>query len=75
MDIKLIFGLNLKNLRLKKGWSQEKLALNSNIDRTYIPSIEAGKRNVSILIIQKLAISLEVEISEFFKNIDNEQNN
>jgi transcriptional regulator with XRE-family HTH domain len=74
MDIKLIFGLNLKNLRLKKGWSQEKLALNSNIDRTYIPSIEAGKRNVSILIIQKLAISLEVEISEFFKNIDNEQN-
>jgi transcriptional regulator with XRE-family HTH domain len=72
MDIKLIFGINLKKLRQKKGWSQEKLALNSNIDRTYIPGIESGKRNVSIVIIQKLATSLEVEISEFFKIIDNE---
>ena len=67
MDIKILFGSNLKKMRTNKGWSQETLALNSNIDRTYIPSIESGKRNVSITIIQKLAIALQVDISDFFK--------
>jgi transcriptional regulator with XRE-family HTH domain len=67
MDIKVKFGIKVKELRIKKGWSQEKLALNSNIDRTYIPSIEAGKRNVSIIVIEKIATALNVEIIELFK--------
>jgi transcriptional regulator with XRE-family HTH domain len=75
MDIKHLFGANLKKLRVEKGWSQEQLALNSNIDRTYIPSIESGKRNVSILIVQKLAVALNVEISQFFIENKNEKNN
>ncbi len=41
MDIKRKFGNNLKRLRLEKGLSQEKLALNADIDRTYIWKIEA----------------------------------
>jgi len=68
MDIKHKFGKNLKRLRLKKGLSQEKLALNADIDRTYIPSIEKGERNVSIVIAEKLAIALNVPISELFKD-------
>ena len=67
MDIKQKFGNNLKRLRLEKGLSQEKLALNADIDRTYIPSIEKGERNVSIVIAVKLAIALNVPILEVFK--------
>ena len=68
MGIKQKFGNNLKRLRLEKGLSQEKLALNADIDRTYIPSIEKGERNVSIVIAEKLAIALNVPISELFKD-------
>ena len=68
MDIKKKFGENLKRLRLEKGLSQESLALSADIDRTYIPSIEKGERNVSITVAEKLAIALNIEISELFKN-------
>jgi transcriptional regulator with XRE-family HTH domain len=64
MDIKKKFGQKVKLLRIEKGWSQEKLALNADLDRTYIPSIEAGKRNVSITVIEKIAMALDVEIFE-----------
>lgn len=67
MDIKKKFGERVKNLRLDKGWSQEKLALTADLDRTYLPGIEKGDRNVSITVIQKIAIALNVEITELFK--------
>ncbi|HOD62205.1 MAG TPA: helix-turn-helix transcriptional regulator [Bacilli bacterium] len=67
MDIKKKFGEKIKLLRIEKGWSQEKLALNADLDRTYIPSIEKGERNVSITVVQKIADAFEVEISELFK--------
>jgi len=66
MDIKKKFGKKIKQLRIEKGWSQEKLALTADIDRTYIPSIEKGERNVSISIIEKLAKALNIEIKELF---------
>jgi transcriptional regulator with XRE-family HTH domain len=47
-DIKVRFGRRAKELRLLKGVSQEKLAELADLDRTYIPGIEAGKRNVSL---------------------------
>jgi len=64
MDIRENFGKKVFELRTKKGLSQEALALKAEIDRTYIQSIEKGKRNVSLFIIEKLAIALEVPISE-----------
>jgi transcriptional regulator with XRE-family HTH domain len=67
MDIKKKFGAKVKYLRTEKGWSQEKLALTADLDRTYIPSIEAGKRNVSITVIEKIANALNVEIIELLK--------
>ena len=67
MDIKKKFGEKIKLLRIEKGWSQEKLALNADLDRTYIPSIEKGERNVSITVVQKIADAFEVEISALFK--------
>jgi transcriptional regulator with XRE-family HTH domain len=64
MDIKIKFGLKIKHLRTLNGWSQEALAHRANIDRTYLPGIEAGKRNVSIVVIEKLAKALNVDLLE-----------
>jgi len=68
-DIKLKFGNRIKELRLQKGFSQEKLANMADIDRTYLPGIERGKRNVSIEIIWRLARALETNISQLFYNL------
>ena len=67
MNIKQRFGKRLKEIRLLKGLSQETLANTADLDRTYIPSIEKGERNVSITVIEKLAKALEVEITDLIK--------
>ena len=66
MDVKFKFGKKIKSLRLEKGLSQEQLAHKANLDRTYIPSIEKGERNVSITVIEKLAIALSVTVKDLF---------
>lgn len=66
MGIKVKFGENVKKLRLEKGLSQEAFAHLADLDRTYIPSIEKGERNVSIIVIEKIATALNVEIAELF---------
>lgn len=68
-DIKIKFGQRVKELRLSKGYSQEKLAELSDLDRTYVPGIEAGKRNVSLVVVEKIAKAFEMNISELMNNI------
>lgn len=63
-DIKVKFGLRVKELRLTNGYSQERLAEISDLDRTYIPGIEAGKRNVSLVVVEKIAKAFNISISE-----------
>lgn len=66
MDIKHKFGIRIKELRKQKGLSQEKLANMADIDRTYLPTIEKGERNVSIEVVERLAKALEVKIKDLF---------
>lgn len=68
MDIKKKFGEKVKFLRKEKNLSQEELAHIATIDRTYISDIEKGERNVSLMVIEKLSIALEMEIYELFTN-------
>lgn len=63
-------GNRIQELRKQKGLSQEKFALHINMDRTYFASVEAGKRNISINNIKKIADGLEVSLSELFEGID-----
>jgi transcriptional regulator with XRE-family HTH domain len=70
MDIRKKIGKRVKELRQEKNLSQEALAHLSELDRTYIPSIEKGERNVSIEVIQKLAKAFDLKISEFLKGLD-----
>ena len=70
MDIRKKFGKRVKELRQTKGLSQEGLANFAELDRTYIPSIEKGERNVSIEVIQKLSVAFGIKISELLKGLD-----
>ncbi|WP_050636644.1 helix-turn-helix domain-containing protein [Candidatus Stoquefichus sp. SB1] len=65
-DIKIAFGKRVKELRLQKGISQEKLANIAGVDRTYMTQVENGKRNISIENVRKICIALNVSISDFF---------
>lgn len=67
MDELEIFGKALKKKRLLAGLSQEELADQCDLDRTYISSIERGKRNLSLRNIYRLASALDIEVSDFFK--------
>lgn len=60
MDVRRQLGLNMQRLRREKDWSQEDLAFESGIHRTYISGLERGIRNPTITIVQKLADTLKV---------------
>ena len=63
------FGIRIKQLREKKNLSQEKFALSIGMDRTYYASVESGKRNISLVNIEKIAIGLGITISNLFKDV------
>ena len=63
-------GKRLQELRKEKtGLSQEKFAFRIEMDRTYYASVEAGRRNISIINIKKIADGLGVSLSELFNGI------
>jgi len=62
-------GQRIKELRNNKGISQEKFALSIGMDRTYFASVEAGKRNISIVNIKKIADGLGVSLNELFQGM------
>ena len=70
MDIQQSFGLRVQQLRKATGMSQEKFALSIDMDRTYLASVEEGKRNISINNIKKIADGLSITISELFVGVE-----
>lgn len=68
--IRILFGKRIRALRLQIGISQEKFALKIGMDRTYYASVEAGKRNISIINVYKIAKGLNITLSELFKNME-----
>lgn len=63
------FANRIKELRQKQGLSQEKFALKIDMDRTYYASVEAGKRNISIKNIKKIADGFDLSLEELFKGM------
>lgn len=69
MDVKSKIGNRIKELRVLNNMSQKELAYSSDLDRSYIAGVENGQRNISIVNLEKIAISLGVSLSELFKDI------
>lgn len=63
-DPRLLFGKKLVQLRKERGWSQEQLALESGLARSYLGGIERGQRNIALLNICRLAETLNVRAAE-----------
>jgi transcriptional regulator with XRE-family HTH domain len=59
-------GTNIRRLRKARGLSQELLAYDAGINRTYMGSCERGERNISVDNIYKIAAALEVDVRELF---------
>ncbi len=59
-DPKVVFGQRLIEVRKRLGWSQERLALESGIARSYLGGVERGQRNIALLNIYRLAEALDV---------------
>lgn len=60
----ILFGERLATVRKELGWSQEKLALESGVARSYLSGVERGKRNIALLNIVRLAETLEIPPTE-----------
>lgn len=65
-DIKIKFGLRLRELRKARNISQEELMAATGIHRTYLSEVERGIRNISIVNVEKLARALDVDAMEMF---------
>ena len=63
------FGLKIQKLRKERGLSQEKFALLIDMDRTYYASVEAGKRNISIINIKKIADGFNISLDKLFEDL------
>lgn len=66
MDIRKKIGLRIKELRLLEGLTQERLANKAGLDKTYVNEVENGKRNVSIVNLEKIVDALNVSYQVFF---------
>jgi transcriptional regulator with XRE-family HTH domain len=66
MDIKEKVGGRIRELRHKLDISQEALGNKAGVDRTYVTDVENGRRNISVEVLEKLIVALEVSFQEFF---------
>jgi len=64
VDIRIKLGKKVRQIRQKKKLSQEELAFEADLHRTYISDIERGSRNVSIKNIEKIAKAFKVSLKE-----------
>lgn len=66
-ELRKVFAVHVRSYRLTRGWSQEELASEAGLHRTYIGSIERSERNVSIDNIGRIARALHVEPAELLR--------
>lgn len=63
-SVKATFGQRLRELRRQRGWSQERLAMEVGLDRSYVGSVERGERNISLENIAKFARTFNLPLSD-----------
>ena len=67
MDLREVFATNLRRLRHAKGLSQDDLAYEAEVSRSYLSQLEKGAFYASLRIVGKIAIALNVEPAELLK--------
>ena len=59
-------GATIRSLRQRQGLSQEQLAYEAELDRSYMGGIERGEHNVAVINLCKIASALKIQVSELF---------
>jgi transcriptional regulator with XRE-family HTH domain len=67
MSVQSRVSRNIQRIRREKDLSQEEVAHRADIHQTYLSGVETGKRNPSILVVERIAKALGVDVSEIFK--------
>jgi transcriptional regulator with XRE-family HTH domain len=65
-----LVGANLRRLRVERDISQERLAFDSGVDRSYLGGMERGEENPTVDILDRLAITLSVSVGELFTPVE-----
>lgn len=67
MDIQAKIGARIREIRLAQNLTQEAVAWNADVDRTFMNHVENGKRNVSVKSLEKIIVQgLQTTVQEFF---------
>lgn len=66
---RVLFGNRIRELRVKRRWSQERLAEMASLSTAYISDIERGKRSAGLDIVMKLARAFKVDAAKLFKGV------
>ncbi len=69
MDVRRRLGLNVRALRRERGLSQEELAFECRLHRTYISGVERGVRNPTVTVVEKIAQALNVPASKLLDEV------
>jgi transcriptional regulator with XRE-family HTH domain len=69
MDVRRRVGLNVKDVRKQRELSQEELAFECRLHRTYISGVERGVRNPTVTVVEKIAIALKVPASRLLDDV------
>ena len=64
MDVRQRLAANMKRLRKERGWSQEALAAEAGLDRTYISGIERRVKNPTVTVVDRVAVALKCSLGD-----------
>jgi transcriptional regulator with XRE-family HTH domain len=67
-ELSKLIGIKIRDLRHQKDITQEALAYMADVDRTYMNGIENGRRNISVVVLNKLITALGISLSDFFND-------
>lgn len=65
-----LIAANVRRIRVALGISQERLAFDAGVDRSYLGGMERGEANPTVEILERIAVTLDVPLSELFAEID-----
>ena len=66
MNVQAIVARNFRRIRVRRGLSQENLAVDAGVDRSYVSRLERGLENPTVAMLDRLATALNARIAEFF---------
>ena len=72
MEARVLVGWNVRRIRVSKGVSQERLAFDANVDRSYLGGLERGEHNPTVDVLERVAKVLDVPLRDLFQDYDPE---